>query len=322
VSATSVDRAPEAPGGLTLLVEQARDYADRATAPSTRRAYRTDWADFAAWCDRQRLPALPAAPETVALYLADLAQGGKSASTLRRRLAAIAAAHRLAGHDSPTRHATVRTVWSGIRRAHGTAQVGKTPALTADLRAMVHALPDTVSGARDRALLLLGFAGAFRRSELVALDVADLQAVPEGFVVTIRTSKTDQEGAGRKIGIPHGRHAATCPVAAVQSWRELAGIAEGAVFRGVDRHGNVGDTRLSDRAVALVVKRAAAAAGLDPAQYAGHSLRAGLATSAAQAGVSERAIADQTGHRSLVILRRYIREGSLFRENAAAGVGL
>jgi integrase len=306
---------------IALLVDQARDYADQATAPSTRRAYRTDWADFAAWCDLKRLPALPAAPETVALYLADGAQAGRKASTLRR-LAAIAAAHRLAGHESPTRHAAVRTVWSGIRRAHGTAQAAKTPALTADLRAMVHALPATISGARDRALLLLGFAGAFRRSELVALDVADLRDVPEGLVVTIRTSKTDQEGQGRTIGIPYGRHAATCPVHAVQAWRELAGIAEGAVFRAVDRHGNVGRGRLSDRAVALVVKRAAAAAGLDPVQYAGHSLRAGLATSAAQAGVSERAIQEQTGHKSLLILRRYIREGSLFRENAAAGVGL
>ncbi len=210
----------------------------------------------------------------------------------------------------------------GIRRVKGTAQEGKAPTLTADIRAMVTALSSSPIGMRDRALLLLGFAGAFRRSEIVALDVADLQFNRQGVVVTLRRSKTDQEGQGRAVGIPHGAHGATCPVKALRAWLKAAAIDEGPIFRPVNRHGHIAPARLSAGAVAEIVKRCAQAAGLDPANYAGHSLRAGLATSAAAAGVSERAIMAQTGHRSVAIARRYIREGSLFRENAAGAVGL
>ncbi len=301
--------------------ERARDYAQQARAANTRRAYRADWADFTAWCRDRRLTALPATPETVVLYLSDLAMSRKT-STLQRRLSAISQAHKAADLETPTGHHAVRAVWSGIRRVKGTAQEGKAPAVTRDLRAMVATLPGTLPGLRDRALLLLGFAGAFRRSELAGLDIADVTTTRDGLVVDLRRSKTDQEGEGRRIGIPYGSRPGTCPVRAVQDWLAAAKIASGPLFRGVNRHGQVGKTRLSDRAVALIVKRAAAAAGLDPARYAGHSLRAGLATSAAAAGVSERAIMAQTGHKSLPMVRRYIREGSLFNENAAAEVGL
>ena len=181
---------------------------------------------------------------------------------------------------------------------------------------------DRLIACRDRALLLLGFAGAMRRSELVGLDVADVVETTDGLVVTIRRSKTDQEGQGRKIGIPYGSKLATCPVRSLRAWKARAKITEGPLFRQVNRHGKVSEGRLGDRTVALVVKRAVAATGVDAASYAGHSLRAGLATAAAMAGVSERVIQGQTGHKSLPILRRYIREGSLFRENAAAEVGL
>ncbi|WP_394793451.1 tyrosine-type recombinase/integrase [Armatimonas sp.] len=181
---------------------------------------------------------------------------------------------------------------------------------------------DRLIACRDRALLLLGFAGAMRRSELVGLDVADVVETADGLVVTIRRSKTDQEGQGRKIGIPYGSKLATCPVRSVRAWKARAQVTEGPLFRQVNRHGKVLEGRLGDRTVALVVKRAVAATGVDAASYAGHSLRAGLATAAAMAGVSERVIQGQTGHKSLPILRRYIREGSLFRENAAAEVGL
>jgi site-specific recombinase XerD len=303
---------------------RARDYAPEARAANTRRAYRADWRDFTSWCEGHGRPALPAAPETVALYLTDLA-GRCKTSTLQRRLSSIAQAHQLAGHaahDSPTRHATVRAVWAGIRRAKGTAQAGKAPALTADVRAMVATLPDTLLGLRDRALLLLGFAGAFRRSELVGLDVGDLEAGRAGLVVTLRRSKTDQEGEGRKLGVPYGAHPDTCPVRAVQEWLDATGFREGPLFRSVNRHEQVQPGRLSDKAVALVVKRAAAAAGRDPARYAGHSLRAGLATAAAMAGASERSIMAQTGHRSERMVRKYIRDGQLFCDNAAAAVGL
>jgi integrase len=216
----------------------------------------------------------------------------------------------------------VRAVMAGIKRERGSAQTGKAPVLTDDIRLMVSTLQDNLIGVRDRALLLLGFAGAFRRSELVGLDVEDLVISREGITVNIRKSKTDQEGNGRKIGIPYGSNPDTCPVRSVMVWLELSEITTGPLFRSIDRHGNLQQGRLSDKAVALVVKRAAKAAGLDDSKYSGHSLRAGLATSAAMNGVSERAIMNQTGHRSVNMVRKYIREGSLFRENAAAGIGL
>jgi site-specific recombinase XerD len=187
---------------------------------------------------------------------------------------------------------------------------------------MVEGLGTDPAGCRDRALLLLGFAGALRRSELVGLDVADFTEGTDGFTVRLRRSKTDQEGAGRTVGIPYGTNSATCPVRAWRAWLEVSGITEGPAFRSVDRHGHLGATGLSAQVVALVLKRHAAQAGLDPKEVAGHSLRAGLATSAAAAGVPERVIADQTGHKGTAMLRKYIREGSLFRENAASAVGL
>ena len=301
--------------------ERARGYADEATAANTRRAYRADWRDFSAWCADNHRIALPALPETVAVYLAAQA-GHRKASTIGRRLSAIAQAHKTAGLDSPTGEAAVRQVLAGIRRRHGTRQVGKEAAVTADVRAMVGTLEDSLPGRRDRALLLLGFAGAFRRSELVALDATDVAKTRDGLVVAVRRGKTDQEGVGREVGIPYGSTPATCPVRAVADWLELSDIAEGPLFRPIDRHGNLRPRRLTDQSVALVVKRAAMAAGLNPKIYAGHSLRSGLATAAAQAGVSERAIMEQTGHKSLPVVRRYIRRGSLFSDNAAAKVGL
>ena len=307
---------------LEALGERARDYLADSHAPNTRRAYAADWRHFAAWCADNGLPSLPASPATLALYLTAAADE-LSTSTLGRRLVSIATAHRAAGHPTPTDAAGVRAVWRGIRRRKGTAQVGKAAAVTADVRRMVESLPaDKVWGVRDRALLLVGFAGALRRSELVALDVADVAVTAEGLIVTIRRSKTDQEGEGAKLGLPYGRNPETCPVRRLRAWLDRAGIVEGPIFRTVDRHGRVLARRLTDRAVALVVKRAADLAGLESARYAGHSLRAGLATSAAIAGVEERDIMRQTRHKSVAVARKYIRDGSLFRANAAATVGL
>ena len=197
----------------------------------------------------------------------------------------------------------------------------KTPTLTEAIRLMIRAIPDSLLGCRDRALLLVGFAGAFRRSELVSLDVEDLAFEREGVIVTFRRSKTDAAGQGRKIGIPLGS-GKTCPIRALEKWMELAGIEEGPLFRPVTRHKHVEDCRLSDKAVALIVNRWAQAVGLDPADYAGHSLRFGLATSAARNGASERAIMNQTGHRSVQMVRRYIREETIFQENAFSMTGL
>ncbi len=264
---------------------------------------------------------LPASPETVALYIADLSDQHKP-GTLTRRLSAISQAHQIAELESPTAAARVRLVMAGIRRNKGTAQTPKTPVLVEDLRRMISCLPDNLLGVRDRALLLIGFSGAFRRSELVALDVDDIAFTKEGLVVRIRRSKADQEGEGRKIGIPYGSNPATCPIRSLQEWLERSGIGDGPLFRPINRHGKMASMRLSGAAVSDVVKRYVEATGLDASEFAGHSLRSGLATSAAMAGASERSIMDQTGHRSLNMVRRYIRDGSLFRDNAVAVVGL
>jgi integrase len=207
----------------------------------------------------------------------------------------------------------------GIRRTLGSAPAQKNAAITAEVRAMVETVsPTSLIGNRDRALLLVGFAGAFRRSELVSLDVADV--VSQATACSSRY--TDQEGIGRKVGLPFGSNPLTWPVRSLRAWLDMAGIVSGPIFRAVDRHGNVADTRLTDQSVVLIVKRCAKAAGLDWEKYAGHSLRSGLATAAAMADVSERAIMAQTGHKSLRMVRRYLRDGSLFRRNAAAAVGL
>jgi len=315
------------PAQLTQLADRAKDYIREGVSSNTRRAYRGDWSHFSAWCEGQGLVPMPAAPETVVLYLtahADGADGCRALSvgTLQRRLASLAVAHKVAGHEDPTKAAAVALAWRGIRRAKGVAPRGKAPALVQDVCRMIDALPEGILGTRDRALLLVGFAGAFRRSELVGLDRGDVEVTKDGAVVTVRRSKTDQEGEGRKVGIPYGSNPDTCPVRALAAWVEVAAIKDGPIFRPVNRYGQVLAGRLSGYAVALVVKRYAAQVGLDASRYAGHSLRAGLATSAADAGASERSIMAQTGHRSVAMVRRYIRDGSLFRENAAATVGL
>lgn len=315
----------EVKNGLSPVSQDIKDktteYMMQAKAKNTLEAYRKDWQDFYMFCTLSSLEALPASPETVMAYLVAQAEEHK-VSTLERRIASISQAHQAAGHSTPTSDIQIRVLMQGIRRNKGTAQTGKAPAVTSDIKAMVANLPGNLLGIRDRALLLIGFAGGFRRSELVALDVDDLEFKREGLVVTIRKSKTDQEGNGRKVGIPYGSNCETCPVRSLQLWFEESGITEGPVFRSVNRHGKVQEGRLSDKAVALVVKRSAEAAGLDSSKYSGHSLRAGLATSAAMNGASERAIMKQTGHRSEAMVRRYIREGNLFNDNAAANIGL
>jgi site-specific recombinase XerD len=308
-------------GALAEIADRASEFAHNSKSENTIRAYRSDWNHFQGWCKVHCRSVLPATPETVALYVTDLTSTHKTA-TITRRISAISQAHQIAGFETPTQSSQVRLVLAGIRRRMGTAQTPKTPVLVEDLRRMIAQLPQSLLGVRDRALLLVGFSGAFRRSELVALDVADVPVTREGLVVTIRRSKIDQEGEGRKIGIPYGSNPDTCPVRALQDWLNACGFAEGPLFRPVDRFGRVASIRLSGAAVAEIVKRYAAVVGMKVADFAGHSLRSGLATSAAMAGASERAIMNQTGHKSLNMVRRYIRDGSLFRENAAAVLGL
>src|ERR1043166_7651667 len=309
---------------LSVYQEQARVYIQSAKAPATLRSYRSNWQSFTDWCEDHHLVSLPATPETVALYLAALAQSFNqfgellSVATLEQRLKAISQIHQAASHESPTRSMQVRLVMQGIRRSKGTAQQGKAPTVVDEVRQMVTASRDknsnSLSGFRDRALLLVGFATAMRRSELVALNVEDLEWATQGVVVLIRRSKTDQIGEGRKVAVPFGTNPDTCPVRALKAWLNAAVIASGAIFRQVTQHGGLLG-RLTDQSVALIVKRYAELAGLDPKRYAGHSLRAGCVTSAVRAGAPEHLIMRQTGHTSVVTLRRYIREADLFGNN-------
>jgi site-specific recombinase XerD len=301
-----------APTGVVLAeadAAAARTFAELEKAASTRRSYRVAFRIFADWCHARGLVPVPASPDTVA------ATAGARASTIAHRAAAIRYAHRLAGHETPTSAETVRAVMRGIRRTIGTAPERKAPA-TADVIREMRLCPPTLAGHRDRALLALGFAGAFRRSELVALSVADLVEMPDGFRVLIRHSKTDQEGAGQEIAIPRGYRLR--PVEAVQTWLEAAAITEGPVFRAVLKGGRLQAAALTPHSVAAIVKMYAERAGLDPAAYAGHSLRAGFITSAAEAGASVLRIADQSRHQSLDTLRGYVRRADLFRDHAGA----
>jgi integrase len=306
---------------LPAVPSKVQEYIRASKAKNTLRGYESDWRDFCNWCHWHNVRSLPASPQAVAVYMAECAEHLKPGS-VQRRLNAIAEAHKVAGAESPTSAGIVRNTLKGIRRTRGTAPVQKAPTLTPDIRAMVAAAGARPIGARDRALILLGFAGAFRRSELVSLDVADLDFTGDGLTITLRRSKTDQEASGRKIGIPYGTNPDTCPVRILQAWLEQAGINGGPVFRSISRHGQIRLARLSGLDVARVVKKLATRAGLDAAKYAGHSLRAGHATSAAIGGASGRSIMDQTGHRSVQMVRRYIRDGNLFRENSAGKLGL
>lgn len=295
-----------------LLHTACRVYLQAALTDNTRRAYQADLAHFHKWGGT-----VPSHSDEVALYLANFA-GILAAATLSRRLVAIGKAHTTLGFPNPCSTAVVKATLRGIRRTHGSAQKQATPAIKEDLIEMIAGLTG-LKGIRDRALLLIGFAGAFRRSELAGLNIEDLEFNSQGVIVYLRRSKTDQEGVGRKVGIPHAR-GTVCPVAALRSWLEAARIDFGRIFRPISRHSQIVGETLSPHAVSLVVKERAKAAGLDPTKYSGHSLRAGLVTSAAKAGVSSWKIRQQTGHKSDAMLVRYIRDSQIFVDNAAGAV--
>jgi site-specific recombinase XerD len=296
------------------LEEAAGDFARASKSAATMRAYQADAADFTAWCGRHGLEPLPASTSTVAAYLAGLARAGLKASTITRRCAGIRFLHRMAGYDPPTSSEAIKAVLAGIRRSVGTAVTRKAPATAETMREIIGDMPTDLRGLRDRALLLLGFAGALRRSELVALNVDDLEETPEGLHVRIRRSKTDQEGAGDFVSIPHGLRLR--PVAAVKEWLQAAEITDGPIFRSIKKGGSVTLERLTDRSVAHIVKNRAVAAGFDPALFSGHSLRAGFVTSALHHGADILRVMDVTRHREVSTLKTYDRRAKAFKQHA------
>jgi site-specific recombinase XerD len=296
---------------------RASDLARESMSLATRRAYGSDFAIFRAWCTARGVSPLPATAESTAAFLASEAARGIKPSTVGRRCAAIKFAHKIAGAAVPTDDERVKATVRGIRRTLGTAKAKKTPATCERLIPMALGTGDGLIALRDRSLLLIGFAGAFRRSELVALDVADIEETESGLRIVIRHSKTDQEGAGQTIAIPRGSIA--CPVAALAAWRTAAGITSGALFRSVRKGGKVG-ARLSGQSVGDIVKTHAKRCGLDPALFSGHSLRSGFLTSAAARGASVFKLMDQSRHRSMDTLAGYVRDANLFVDHAGSGL--
>ncbi|NOR31731.1 MAG: tyrosine-type recombinase/integrase [Sulfitobacter sp.] len=291
--------------------DEAVEYFIRESlSENTRQAYRSDLAHFTAWGGT-----LPASPKTVARYLAEHADS-LAAATLSRRVATLSKAHAANGWPNPCRKELVRTTLRGIKRVKGTAQDQAKPLLREDLFLVLDALEDDPRSLRDRALLLIGWAGGFRSSELTGLDLSDIEEVREGLILHLRKSKTDQTGQGRKIGIPLGR-TRHCPVAALSAWLDARAQTEGRVFRPVDRHGNMRGDLLRPDAVSTILRDRLAGAGIEPEGYSGHSLRAGLATSAIKAGVPPYKVRAQTGHASDMMLARYVRDAGLFDGNAA-----
>lgn len=289
------------------------DLVRESLSVNTRRAYASDLRRFQEWGGQ-----LPSSPEEIARYLADHRQTHAVAS-LARWLTTISKAHRAIGIGDPTRTELVRSVLRGIRRMYGQPPRQAKALLREDLFAILDGLDCGSKAIRDRALLLLGFACGFRRSELTALLVSDLEFVQQGLIVHVRRSKTDQTGSGRKIGVPFGR-TRHCPVKAIENWLAHSRITEGSVFRSVNRAGEVSKQKLSAHAVSRVLKDRLQGVGFDAEGYSGHSLRSGFVTSAVQAGVSSWKIRQQTGHSSDAIMARYVRDASLFVENGSGAL--
>ena len=299
------------------LSDQARAFQRAGKAKSTQRAYASDIRLFSAWCLKLGFQAMPASSLVVLEFLTHEATAGAKASTIARRLAAIRYAHKLAGQRDPTDDEGLREGLRGIRREIGIRPTQKAAATADIMAAILMRTPDTLTGKRDRALLALGFAGAFRRSELVALDVADLREDPEGMRVLVRRSKVDQEGQGFEKAIPTGRFIR--PVAMVREWLDDAGITEGPVFRPVNKAGRVEANRLGDKTVERIIKRYCTAAGLDASTFGAHSLRAGYITSAAERGADLARIMDQSGHRDPRTVVGYIRRANAFKGHPGSG---
>lgn len=303
-----------------LMAEKVKGYIANAKSENTKKAYQSDWKDFETWCKSSGLNFLPASPITIAAYLSDKASSLKVAS-LERRLVAIRQAHAMAGYSFDKNNPCISETLKGIKNTHGTAQMMKAPIVIDELREMVKVLGKDLKGIRDRALLLVGFTGAFRRSELVGIKFEDLKFTKEGAEILLRKSKTDQEGRGITVPIPYGSNPETCPIRALQAWLECSAISEGAIFRGINKHGHISRQGMNPASVALIIKRNEHI-GSREANFSGHSLRAGFCTTAASKGVAEHSIMRQSRHKKSDTVKKYIRIANMWQDCAAMKIGL
>lgn len=303
------------------LQEEAKKHLANSKAENTKRAYQMDWAQYSEWCERSGFQDLPATPETLVYYITFLGKTLK-ASSIKRKMTAISQRHETAGFPSPTKTALVKGVWEGLQRAVGVKEEGKDALWLDELRQIIQEISlDKIIGVRNRALLVIGWAGALRRSELVSLNIEDISITRDGLILHLNRSKTDQKGEGQTIGLPYGSNPLTCPVRSLEDWLLATGLSEGPLFRRINRHGNVLG-RLTPQSVRLIVKNCCKKLGLDPGKYGAHSLRSGFCSTAAKAGKAEHQIMKQTRHKRSDSLQRYIKKANLFEDNAASGIGL
>ena len=310
---------------LKSLHEETLNNLKSSKATNTLRAYKSDFKDFGAFCVKHGLNSLPTDPKIVSLYLTNLSKNSKI-STLKRRLVSISMVHKLKGHYLDTKHPIIVENLMGIRRVKGSIQKGKKPILINHLKSIINVINEykieDIKKFRDKSIILIGFGGGFRRNELVSIDYEDLEFVPEGLKITIKRSKTDQFGEGMIKGLPCFSNEIYCPIVNLKRWLDISKIKSGPIFRRFSKGLSLTDKRLTDQSVVLIIKEYLNLAGIDNKNFAGHSLRSGFATVAAESGADERSIMTMTGHKTEQMVRRYIRDANLFKNNALNKVKL
>ena len=304
---------------LKLLHQETLNNLRNSKANNTLRAYKSDFKDFGAFCSKHGFNSLPTEPKIISIYLTHLSKNSKI-STLRRRLVAISMVHKLKGHYLDTKHPIIIENLMGIKRTKGSMQKGKKPLLINHLKSIINVIDEQnyneIKKARDKTIILIGFGGGFRRTELISIDHEDLEFAPEGVKITIKRSKTDQFGEGMIKGLPYFSNENYCPVINLKKWIELSNTKSGPIFRRFVKGSRLTNYRLTDQSVALLIKNYLNLAGIENANYSGHSLRSGFATVAAESGADERSIMAMTGHKTTQMVRRYIREANIIKNNA------
>jgi len=305
---------------IKVLQEETLKNLKSSKSNNTVRAYKSDFKDFGLFCAQNGFKNLPSDPKIISLYLTHLSTKEVKLSTIKRRLVSIGVIHKMKGHYLDTKHPVIVENLMGIKRRKGSFQKGKKPLLINNLKQIIDVInqqnSEDIKKLRDKSIILIGFSGGFRRNEIVSLDYEDLEFVYEGVKINIKRSKTDQFGEGSTKAIPYFDNKLYCPVTVLERWLNVSKLKKGPLFRRFSKGSKLSNYRLTDQTVALLIKNYLNLAGIDSKNYSGHSLRSGFATSAAESGAEERSIMAMTGHKSTEMVRRYIKEANLFKNNA------